>query len=142
MDWFEQLEALAVSVKGEETVLLAYGLVTVGLARAGTAATADSTRGRESKLRSFIRDLLHIGAAFDRVPGVLFFVSRNPINSLKFSNSGSRFFWRKPTCLSRSASYLTADQRKQKVSCAGLAMCAVCRDAKPFRHKGFPLHRR
>jgi hypothetical protein len=72
MDWFEQLEEFAVRVNGEETVLLSYGLVTVGLARAGTAAMADSTRGRESKLRSFIRALLHIGAARDRVPGVLF----------------------------------------------------------------------
>ena len=72
MDWFEQLEAFAVRVNGEETVLLAYGLVTVGLAKAGTAATADRTRGRESNLRSFIRALLHIGAVFGRAPGVLF----------------------------------------------------------------------
>jgi hypothetical protein len=123
MDWFEQLEALAVTVNGEETVLLAYGLVTVGLARAGTAATADSTRGRESKLRSFIRALYISARLFNRVPGVLFFVSRNPINSLKFSNSGSRFSAITNLFLG-AASYLAADPRKQKVPCADLALRA------------------
>jgi hypothetical protein len=72
MDWFEQLEAFAVRVNGEETVLLSYGLVTVGLARAGTAATADRARGRESKLRSFIRALYISVQLFGCVPGVLF----------------------------------------------------------------------
>jgi hypothetical protein len=72
MDWLEQLEAFAVRVKGEETVLLLYGLLTVGLASAGTAATTVRTAGRESKLRSFIRDLLNIGAVQDRVPVICF----------------------------------------------------------------------
>jgi hypothetical protein len=53
--WLEQLDALAVNVNGEETVLPLYGLVTVGLARAGTATRTGSREARESSSRSFIR---------------------------------------------------------------------------------------
>jgi hypothetical protein len=54
IDWLEHADALADSVKGDETVLPIAGLLTVTPAKAGTANAVRKSAAAESLLKSFI----------------------------------------------------------------------------------------
>ena len=60
MGWPEHAEALAVRVKGDETVLPLYGLVTLTAAAAGIEDDTSRDAARGSQTGSFIRDTFEI----------------------------------------------------------------------------------